>query len=97
MSLIQYIKDTRGELNHVAWPTRTQTSVFTILVILISVLVSLYLGIFDYLFTRSLGRGLELLPQQQGQVIDLQNLETLPEPIQAEGDIIPIENIIPTE
>ncbi len=96
MSLIQYIKDTRGELNHVSWPTRAQTSVFTALVMLISVLVSLYLGLFDYLFTTALGRGLEFLPQQ-GQTIELQDLDVLPQPVTSEGNIVPIEDIIPTE
>ena len=62
MGLAQYIKDTRSELNHVAWPTRVQTLVYTILVVAISILVSLYLGLFDFLFTTGLGRAVELLP-----------------------------------
>lgn len=49
--ITDYIKDTRGELKHVAWPTRKQAIVYTVLVIAISVLVSLYLGFFDYLFS----------------------------------------------
>lgn len=52
----QYLKDTRAELRHVAWPTRTQTIVFTSLVIAVSVFVSAYLGAFDYLFTSILER-----------------------------------------
>jgi preprotein translocase subunit SecE len=56
MSFIDYLKDTRAELRHVAWPTRTQTVVFTALVVAISVFVSAYLGIFDYLFTGILAR-----------------------------------------
>ena len=62
MSLIQYIKDTQGELRHVAWPTRLQTIVYTILVVVISIGVSLYLGLFDYLFTTGLSRFLLVLP-----------------------------------
>ena len=56
MSFIDYLKDTRAELRHVAWPTRTQTVVFTGLVVAISVFVSVYLGVFDYLFTGILER-----------------------------------------
>ena len=56
MGLIEYLKETRGELRHVAWPTRTQTIVFTVLVVLLSVFVSLYLGLFDYIFTGILKR-----------------------------------------
>jgi preprotein translocase SecE subunit len=45
MALGQYLKDTRAELRHVAWPTRTQTIVFTILVALVSIFVAAYLGL----------------------------------------------------
>jgi preprotein translocase SecE subunit len=62
MSFIQYLKDTRSELNHVAWPTRVQTIIYTVLVISLSVLVALYLGLFDFLFTSGLARVIEVLP-----------------------------------
>jgi len=61
----QYLKDTRGELRHVAWPTRTQTIVYTILVFSISVGVALYLGLFDYIFTTGLARLIEFLPASE--------------------------------
>jgi preprotein translocase subunit SecE len=51
MSFIDYIRDTKGELKHVSWPTRKQATAFTILVIVLSIIVSLYLGLFDFLFT----------------------------------------------
>jgi len=54
MGLIQYFKDTQAEMRHVAWPTQTQTIVYTALVVLVSIIVSLYVGFFDFLFTRSL-------------------------------------------
>ncbi len=76
MSFIQYLKDTQGELRHVAWPTRLQTIVYTILVILISVGVSLYLGLFDYLFTTGLSRFLLVVPASQPTSIQ-QPLETI--------------------
>lgn len=61
--IAQYIKDTRGELHHVAWPTREQTIVYTILIAGISVFIALYLGFFDFIFTTSLAKGLSFLPQ----------------------------------
>lgn len=63
MSFFQYLKDTRGELKHVAWPTQTQTIIYTILVIALSLFVALYLGFFDYIFTTGLSRVVEVLPQ----------------------------------
>jgi len=47
---IQYLKDTRGELTHVAWPSQKQTAVYTALVIGISLLVAVAVGLFDSLF-----------------------------------------------
>jgi preprotein translocase SecE subunit len=58
MSIGQYIKDTQAEMRHVAWPTRTQTVVFTVLVVLFSIAVALYVGFFDFLFTRALEKAL---------------------------------------
>ena len=62
MSIGQYIKETQAELRHVAWPTRTQTIVYTVFVALISIGVALYLGLFDFLFTTGLARTIESLP-----------------------------------
>lgn len=61
MGFIQYLKDTRGELHHVAWPTRLQTIIYTIIVVLLSIFVALYLGLFDFIFTTGLSRALPLL------------------------------------
>jgi preprotein translocase subunit SecE len=54
MKIIDYIKDTKGELKHVSWSTRRQAIVYTIIVILISVSVALFLGFFDFIFTETL-------------------------------------------
>lgn len=56
MAFGQYLKDTRAELRHVAWPTRTQTILYTFFVAAISILTALYLGFFDFLFTSTLSR-----------------------------------------
>ena len=50
----QYLRDTRGELKHVSWPTRRQALIFTVLVIVISLLTAFFLGFFDFLFTTAL-------------------------------------------
>lgn len=38
-------------MKHVNWPSRQQTIVFTIIVILISVAVAYFLGFFDFVFS----------------------------------------------
>lgn len=51
---MSYIKDTRAEMRHVAWPTQRQTVTYTALVVLVSALVALYIGVFDFAFTKGL-------------------------------------------
>ena len=55
--LFNYFRDTRGELKHVSWPTQKQTIIYTVLVILLSLLTALYLGILDAVFMK----GIEVL------------------------------------
>jgi preprotein translocase subunit SecE len=50
MSLSNYLKATAAEMKQVSWPTQKQAFVYTVLVIVISVVVSLFLGVFDFLF-----------------------------------------------
>jgi len=52
--ITDYITETRGELKRVSWPTKSQAAGYTVLVILISVFVALFLGLFDYIFTLGL-------------------------------------------
>jgi len=52
--LSNYILETKEEMKHVSWPTRNQTIIFTVLVIVISIAVAAYLGLFDYLFSLGL-------------------------------------------
>ncbi|MCC2630878.1 MAG: Protein translocase complex, SecE/Sec61-gamma subunit [Candidatus Paceibacter sp.] len=54
MAIGDYLKETRGELKHVSWPTRQQAIAFTALVIIISIGLALYLGLFDYLFSQGI-------------------------------------------
>jgi len=52
----QYIKDTKGELKHVSWPTRKQTIIFTTLVIIVSIFIAAFLGVFDFVFSGLLNK-----------------------------------------
>lgn len=51
MSILNYFKETKAEMKHVTWPTVRQSLIYTALVIALSIVVSLLLGFFDYLFT----------------------------------------------
>jgi preprotein translocase subunit SecE len=51
-----YLRDTATEMKHVSWPTQSQAIIYTVLVIVISGIVAVLLGGFDYLFTNLLDR-----------------------------------------
>jgi preprotein translocase subunit SecE len=54
MSLINYLKETKSELKHVSWPTKSQSVWFTIVVIAISLFTAFFLGFFDFIFSKGL-------------------------------------------
>lgn len=51
MSIITYFKETKNEMKHVSWPTVSDTVFYSVIVIVTSVVVALFLGVFDYLFS----------------------------------------------
>jgi preprotein translocase subunit SecE len=58
--ITEYLKETKTELKHVIWPTRGQTILYTLIVIVLSVLIAYFLGIFDFLFSRGLEKLISL-------------------------------------
>lgn len=48
---IEYIKESKAELDKVVWPTRTDTVKLTVLVLFVSVVVGAYIAGLDALFT----------------------------------------------
>jgi preprotein translocase SecE subunit len=57
MKLAEYIKETRGEMKHVNWPTRHQALNYTLLVIGLSLATAIILAIADFVF----GLGIEAI------------------------------------
>jgi preprotein translocase SecE subunit len=49
--LFKYFSDTAAEMKQVSWPTNRQAIFYTILVLVISAVVAVYTGVFDYLFS----------------------------------------------
>ena len=56
MSIGSYFEETKRELGHVNWPTRNQSVNFTFTVIVFSAGISLFLALFDLVFTFILGK-----------------------------------------
>ena len=47
-----FLRETYDELKKVKWPTRNEVVRLTVVVIAISVIVGLYIGGLDYIFTK---------------------------------------------
>lgn len=52
--LVKYVRATMAEMRQVAWPTKREATMYTILIIVISAVVALYVGAFDYLFSQGI-------------------------------------------
>ena len=48
----RYFRETVGELKKVSWPTRKEATNLTIVVLIVTVGMSAFLGLLDLLFTR---------------------------------------------
>jgi preprotein translocase subunit SecE len=46
----EYLRDTRGELRKVSWPTRQQATNLTLIVLAVTVAMAIFLGAVDFLF-----------------------------------------------
>ncbi len=47
----RYLKETRGELRKVTWPTREESQRLTVIVVGVTILFALFLWVFDLLFS----------------------------------------------
>jgi len=54
--VIQFLKDVRIELTKVTWPNREELIGSTIIVIVLSIIMSIYIGFLDYLLSSIFGR-----------------------------------------
>ena len=53
-SPVAFLKETREELKKVVWPTKDQVIRSTIIVILLSLIVGVFLGGLDFVFTKAI-------------------------------------------
>jgi preprotein translocase subunit SecE len=49
--LVRYFKETRAELRKVSWPTRKQAINLTVIVLAVTVVMAIFLGAVDLLFS----------------------------------------------
>ncbi len=54
-NFVSYLKNVRAELAHVVWPKPKTAAIHTVLIIVISVIVAVFIGILDYALTSLVG------------------------------------------
>lgn len=52
IGIVRYFRETAGELRKVSWPTRSEATRLTIIVLVVIGITSLFLGLMDFLFSR---------------------------------------------
>jgi preprotein translocase subunit SecE len=51
-AISRYFRETSGELRKVTWPTRQEATNLTIVVLIVIAVMSVFLGILDFLYSR---------------------------------------------
>jgi preprotein translocase subunit SecE len=54
MSIISYITEVKAESKNIKWPTKKQVVNYTVVVIVLSILLAIYVGALDALFAKLL-------------------------------------------
>ena len=54
-AIVRYLRETFFELKKVSWPTRSEATNLTLIVITVTTILALILGIMDWVFTMAFG------------------------------------------
>jgi len=52
----QFLREARSEFKKVTWPTKKDTTRYTLIVVVLSLAVAFFLGLWDFVFTWLLNR-----------------------------------------
>jgi preprotein translocase SecE subunit len=55
-NFLTYLKNVKGELTHVVWPSKKTAVSHTLLIILLSAIAAVFIAFLDYVFTGVVGR-----------------------------------------
>ncbi len=52
-AVLRYIRETRGEIRKVTWPTRQESQRLTAIVLGVTAMMALFLGLLDFIFSNA--------------------------------------------
>lgn len=59
--IVRYVRETRGEIRKVTWPTRQESQRLTAIVLGVTAVMALFLGLLDFMFSNAVQRLVGLL------------------------------------
>lgn len=74
--IVKFLKEVAVEFKNITWPKKDTLIQLTIVVISISIIISLILGGFDYLFTNSIGLLGNLKNQTETSTEQIQSVDS---------------------
>jgi preprotein translocase subunit SecE len=89
--LVQFIREVLAEFKNITWPKRDTLIQLTVVVISISIVISLILGGFDYIFTNSislLGKA-QIQPKQNVEQVQQNLVPTITATVSASPTVKP--------
>ena len=51
--VVRYVRETRGEIRKVTWPTRQESQRLTAIVLGVTAIMAIFLGILDFMFSNA--------------------------------------------
>ena len=60
-AVVRYLRQTRGELRKVTWPTRQESQRLTAIVLGVTAVMALFLGTLDFIFSNVIQRLVEFV------------------------------------
>lgn len=59
--LVEFLKETRAELGKITWPTRSELRESTIVVIITVIIITIFIGVVDWLFSELMKQFFQLI------------------------------------
>lgn len=53
VQVISFLKETQEELKKIVWPSKEQTARLTLMVIMVTIAVGVFIGVIDYLLSNA--------------------------------------------
>jgi preprotein translocase subunit SecE len=91
--VVNYLRESKVELEKVSWPTRKDTVRYTLAVILFAVILGAFFAVVDQVFNLGVIELLDLSTATETPSLEISDIETTPVEVTPEGTVeaVPVE------